>query len=322
MLLSKSVKVDIIKGNRRTWEKVLNKELCINTTVDIPIELLSMCSHLIIKAKCDECGRETEINYQNYNRCIKFDGKYYCNNSACVVKKRNMVVNLIYGCDNAFQNEDIKQKIIETNNIKYGCDNPQQNKEIKEKTKQTNIKIYGVPYPSQNENIKHKKVETSLENYGVKHPKQSPIVKQTCMDNNMKKYGKLWTTQVPEFVGKGIKTAFKIGVFESIKYQGSYELDFLIFCQKYNLLSYINKSPVVEYINKDGKLSYYHPDYYIKELNLIVEIKSTWTLKLHAENCALKEKAAIEQGYNYIMIINKKYDEFLSIIENLLLNLY
>ena len=59
----------------------------------------------------------------------------------------------------------------------------------------------------------------------------------------------------------------------------------------------------------------YHSDFYIPSLNLIIEIKSSWTLKLDNE-IKQKKNYCIKSGYKYIMIKNKNYNRFNKIINN------
>ena len=57
----------------------------------------------------------------------------------------------------------------------------------------------------------------------------------------------------------------------------------------------------------------YYPDFYIKTKKLIVEIKSTYTQKLQGEEqLRKKEESVLNNGYNYITILNKNYNEFIN----------
>jgi very-short-patch-repair endonuclease len=60
----------------------------------------------------------------------------------------------------------------------------------------------------------------------------------------------------------------------------------------------------------------YFPDFYIEKLNLIIEIKSEYYYYLNLEKNIAKEKACLEQGYKYILIIDKNYKEFENTIKN------
>ena len=54
--------------------------------------------------------------------------------------------------------------------------------------------------------------------------------------------------------------------------------------------------------------------FYLTDYNLIVEIKSSYTYECELEQNLLKQKACLEQGYDFIFIINKNYDEFNELI--------
>ncbi len=160
---------------------------------------------------------------------------------------------------------------------------------IKEKIKNTNIKNYGVDNPSKSELVKIKKEKTCLKNYGVKSPCQNKYIFE-----------------------KNLKSGLRIKKFKNteLNYQGSYELDFLnIFYDKIEIISGLTINYKI-----DNKNKYYHSDYYIPSLDLIVEIKSTyWYNKCKTLN-EIKMSYA-KKDHKYIMILDKKYDEFLKIIK-------
>lgn len=220
--------------------------------------------------------------------------------------------------------EEIIQKKIKTNLIKYGCENPLSLNEIKEKTKKTFLEKYGVENCSQNEKIKEKIKKTCLEKYGVEHYSKTDESKKHVKDLNldykkiqekMKKtsldrYGVEYPAQNIDIFNKTQKSQFKIKYYKNIKYQGNYELDFLILCDKLNLLKDITRMKSIKYFYKE-KIRYYHPDFYFKKLNLIIEIKSNYYYDLYLEKNLKKEKSCIEQKYDFMFIINKNYDKFL-----------
>ena len=62
----------------------------------------------------------------------------------------------------------------------------------------------------------------------------------------------------------------------------------------------------------NGRNRKYFPDFYYQNLNLIIEIKSTYTYEIEKEQNEAKKKAAIDNGFNFIFVIDKKYDDFLN----------
>ena len=155
------------------------------------------------------------------------------------------------------------------------------------KRKKTCNKKYGVSNVSKVNKIKSKKEETCLRNYGVLHP-----------------------TQNLQIFDKARVSSLQIKKFRntSITYQGSYELDFLE--KYYNKWSDIINAPSIKYkFNYRDRI--YHPDFYIPSLNLIIECKNKYLLKRDRDLIEAKEKATIDNGFKYIMIIDKDYSEFL-----------
>ena len=51
----------------------------------------------------------------------------------------------------------------------------------------------------------------------------------------------------------------------------------------------------------------YYPDIYIKSLNKIIEVKSTWTYKMYKEKNIAKWNATINSGYEFeVWVFNNK----------------
>ena len=49
----------------------------------------------------------------------------------------------------------------------------------------------------------------------------------------------------------------------------------------------------------------------------MIEIKSNYTFNKYFNKNILKQEATIKSGYNFLFIIDKKYDEFLKFMESL-----
>ena len=258
---------------------------------------------------CLYCGKET--NYTNLNsgynnycsiKCVRLDedpGKRMIKTKLTNLRK--------YGSEWPTQNKEIIIKIKQTNLKKYGVENSFEREDIKEKCKKIHLKKLGVENPSQSDIIKKKKEKTSLMNYGVKNPNQSDKIKEKKKQTCLKKYGVEYTHQNREILNKSLKTRRLLKQFKNtnLTYQGSYELDFLE--KFYNKID-IENGPSVSYLF-EGKNKVYHSDFYISSMNLIVEIKSSYILTLD-ESIKEKKQACLDQGYNYIMILDKNYKDF------------
>lgn len=105
------------------------------------------------------------------------------------------------------------------------------------------------------------------------------------------------------------------------KYVGSYEMDFLRFCDLFLNMSptdIMSPAPQIFHYKIEGKDHFHIPDFYIQSLNLIVQIKSK-TNKHYRERDIEKEKICdrlVEKDvrYNYIKIFDKNYDNFIDYI--------
>jgi hypothetical protein len=52
----------------------------------------------------------------------------------------------------------------------------------------------------------------------------------------------------------------------------------------------------------------------LENINLIIEIKSTYTYNKELEKNLAKKNACIQQGFDFIFIVDKEYDDLINII--------
>jgi hypothetical protein len=150
----------------------------IGDIVTINIDKLPKQSHIKIIAICDVCGNDKELEYFRYNDNINSNNIFACSKK-CANIKRELTNNIKYGCDNIFQNEDIKKSIKISNLKKFGVTNLNKLDIQKQKIKQTKLEKYG--------NEKYVNIEkakqTKLEKYGdekyinIKKAKQTKLEK-------------------------------------------------------------------------------------------------------------------------------------------------
>jgi hypothetical protein len=96
-----------------------------------------------------------------------------------------------------------------------------------------------------------------------------------------------------------------------IKYQGTYELDFINFCIS-NGIEFEN-GPTIDY-TLDSVNRKYYSDFYIPKYNLICEVKSWWTYNRDLSENEVKRKFSQRNGYNFIFVIDKDYEYILSLM--------
>jgi hypothetical protein len=206
----------------------------IKEEIEIDILHLSKGSHALIDVKCDICGNENRIKY---NQMIKYcyTDHYFC--KKC--KNKNTLLEK-YGVINVFQLNEIKEKIKITNIEKYGVDNPSKNETIKNKKKETSIKNYGVEQSLSSQIIKNKSKNTLLEKYGIDNISKVDYIKRkkeiTCLKNNGVKY----ISQSDDFkkrIKKNILMFLK-NKYGVIDYEGD---NYTFYCDKCDKNYIINK---------------------------------------------------------------------------------
>jgi len=230
-----------------------------------------------------------------------------------------------YGVECSLQSQEIREKGKETCKEKYGVEYALQSKEIRNKGKKTKKEKYGneeynnrpkmkqtkkEKYGNENYNNHEKYKETCQEKWGVDNVYQSEEIKEKCKQIFIKKYGVENPSQNKEVHEKQFKSGYKIKQFKNtdIWYQGSFERDFLN--KHHDKFPDIINAPIIKYTFNE-KEHHYFPDFFIPFLNLIVEIKSSWIIEKQGITfIKTKEKATISNGFNYILIINKNYNEF------------
>lgn len=212
------------------------------------------------------------------------------------VKKR-------YNVENVFQMEYIKEKSIETLKAKYGVEHALQSKVILKKMVKENNKKYNVDYLCQLPHIKQKKKETLLKIYGVDHFSKTKEFR-ALSSKNMCKYNQdiLTNHMIKRYKGT------------HLYYQSQYEYRFLEYCEKNNLLHYLDNSPTFKYLN--SSLGKWHlPDFKFKE-KFIIEIKSAYWMERQGgwNKIGAKKESVEKMGYKYIFILDEDYSEFLKIL--------
>ena len=108
---------------------------------------------------------------------------------------------------------------------------------------------------------------------------------------------------------KKILSGFRIKKHEcGLNYQGTYEKDFIDFCICNKII--ISKPPSFLY-EMNGNKKRYYPDFFIEKYNLIIEVKSSYYYELHKEKNELKKQSIIDNGFLYLLILDKNYENLL-----------
>lgn len=281
---------------------------------------------------CRKCSgircKETNLERYGVDHPLKLD-KF---------KEKSKKTNLErYGVEYSIQNKNVRKKSRKTINEKYGSeeyivDSPLKNNEIKLKVENTCLDRYLSKSPLGSNIIKEKISDTKkeryndefynnrekykktcLEKFGFENPMQNDLIKQKLSNIIFERYGVYYPAQNEDVYKKMIKNGYHILNFRDtdIYYQGEYELDFL---NKYYDKINIKRCKSIRYIFNNNECTYY-PDFYFEDLNLIIEIKSSYWFDEHKDKNLIKQQVCKENGYNFIFILDRNYEIFDKMID-------
>jgi hypothetical protein len=287
MIITKEILIKINPKNIYHLKSLGYTGMTFHKDMLIPVEHLSIGSGYKLNIICDVCGEKVIRRYCDYMGSYNNGGYFACSNK-CSYKKKQKTFMEHYGVKHLLQSKELRDR-MKTNNLeKYGVEYISQTKEVKEKRIKTCLDKYGVENPSQLEEFKIKKENTSLINNGVKYHNQN----KKDFDYVFRKINKIKTYD------------------EKLYYQSSYEKHFLDYCKNKGILNDIHNFEYrFKYLHNNVE-KFYFPDFYIKKLNLIIEIKSKYYYDKYLETNDLKREKCISDGYQYIFIIDKNYEEF------------
>ena len=153
---------------------------------------------------------------------------------------------------------------------------------------------------------------TCIQTYGVDNFFKSSEFTEKRIATNLLKYGHEHHMQNQEIINKTIRTSYLTKQYTLPK-SGK-----IILCQGYEprfldmILKYYDESmivtekkdiPKIKYINQDNKNAIYFPDFYIPHENTLIEIKSTWTLKIELLKNKLKYRSCVDNGYTICIYV-------------------
>jgi len=208
-----------------------------------------------------------------------------------------------YGVENVKQLETVKEKTKQTCLKKFGETTNLKTKETKERIKITNLNRYGVEYTMQSEQLRAKRTKTFQKKYGVDEITSSKHFKKVCME----RYGVENPTLNSELLDKAQQNAFnrKEYIWKSgdVSIVQGYEPIVLSELEEQgysfnDILTSTNDMPEIWYNYNDKKHRYY-PDFYIPSENLIIEVKSEWTLNGDLSKNNAKFEAVKALGFNF-----------------------
>jgi len=307
MIKDKEVKIKMFGTNIKYYND-LGFKCQKGDELNIPIKLVNKNSHLKITAICDICGKENYIVIKNYYNQINKGNKkiYTCFDCSFIKSKQTRKEK--YGDENFTNRKQAKKTLLK----KYGVDHVSKIPGHYNKVNKTMKDRYGCHFSKTPEFLEKFK-KTMNDNFSVDYPMQSEKIQEKSKKTLMKRYGVNNISQLKTNFEKVQKSSLNISKFgkTDLYYQGCFELDFLKnFYDKID----ISNAPSIKYLFEEDEHIYF-PDFYIRSLNLIVEIKSSYYYERDYKQIKEKENSVIKNGFKYILIIDKEYDEFIKVIQ-------
>jgi len=207
----------------------------------------------------------------------------------------------------------IKKLAQQTLLEKYGVDNPMNLPGMSEQRKKHFIEKYGVENPSSNEQVKQKRINTMMERHGVPHNLVN------WQEKFFNKFGVHNPAHVPEIAEQLCYNRFKkrkeytLSTGEVIHLQGyePFGFDYLKTLYQESQIKYRKKDmPEIWYVRQEKTCRYYC-DFFVPDDNLIVEIKSPFTLSRDLDIVKQKILSAHTKGYTVLLLV---FDQFGQIV--------
>jgi hypothetical protein len=203
----------------------------------------------------------------------------------------------------------IKKLAEKTLQEKYGVDNPMNLPGMAEKRKKHFFEKYGVENPSSHEQVKQKRIKTMMKKHGMAHNFVN------WQEKFFNKFGVHNPAHVPEIAEKLCYNRFKkrkeyiLSTGEVIYLQGyePYGFDYLKTLYQETQVQYRKRDmPELWYMWQE-KTRRYYCDFFVPDDNLIVEIKSLFTLSRDLDIVKQKILSARTKGYNVLLLVFDRY---------------
>lgn len=335
-----------INTNNRNYKKFIQIGYQFNIGDRIKVKTceLNTNSKELVEVECDVCHYIKKIKFCDYMKNISKYDIYTCSSKCSRVKSKKTCL-LNFGYESPLQNQEVKENLLKYFTKTFGVKHPSKLNEFEIKKQNTNLERYNVKHQMYiKENINKIKT-TKLNKYGdenynnLEKSKNTKFIKYNdetfnnhdkCRETKLEKYndeyynnrelfihnflntyGVVNPMHVAVFFQKQQVSGFSTKFYNDISYRGSYELDFIKYCELNNIK--IHTPDSIEYIF-NGVKHHYYPDFFIKEYNLICEIKSSYYYELYSDKNIAKKQYTEKSGYNFIFIIDKNYDELKKLI--------
>ena len=249
---------------------------------------------------------ETVKNKRKNTLLKKYGTTHYSKTYEFKEKYKNTMLEK-YGYDHFSKTVDFKEKILVTNMERFGGVAPACSAQVREKMKNSTLLKFGVENAMQNVDVRTRMQNTVLNKYGVENVSQANEIKDKKKDTLLKKFGVTHPSHIPEVAEKILKNRFKRKEYKwktgEISLVQGYE-DQVLFDLENNgykfedVVADEKDMPEIFY-EFEGKRRRYYPDIFIPKENLIIEVKSDYTLNKEWEKNQAKFDATKKLGFNF-----------------------
>lgn len=300
--LYKNDKVNINKIRCKKYQNIRNYLFSyFNDNTSTFTEILFRIKYNIERNYCSICGKPT---YFKGIAWYKKTGKLYADFCSCKCSMNSNKTKEAYkkscidkyGVDNPMKNKNVVDKGKETCKNKYGVVRASLLKEYQDKVKETNMKRYGVEVPLQNKEINKKWHETCYMNFGTYSPLANKEIYNKTEETTYKKYGVYCVFNTKENREKLLSEKTKQKRYETLKRNHTFNTSKIEEIIYRELIDIYGKSDILrEYKDKDRYP--YRCDFYIKSLDLFIEVQGYYTHGKHPYNPNSLEDKILLQKY-------------------------
>ena len=244
-------------------------------------EILFRIKYNIERNYCSICGKST---YFKGIAWYKKTGKLYADFCSCKCSMNSSKTKEAYkkscidkyGVDNPMKNKNVINKGKETCKNKYGVVRASLLKEYQNKTKKTNLLKYGVEAPLQNKEINEKWHNTCYVNFGTYSPLANKEIYNKTEETTYKKYGVYCVFNTKENREKLLSENTKQKRYETLRRNHTFNTSKIEETIYEKLIDIYGKNDILrEYKDKDRYP--YRCDFYIKSLDLFIEVQGYYT---------------------------------------------
>jgi len=285
---------------------------------------------IVKEIECPFCDKIYHTK-MTFNKHLQNKHGYCLNDASQYIKDMNIITEVEkakfeksqktnierYGAPNPFQVEMFKEQMRETWIENYGVDNPGKSEEVKNHMRITCLERYGVEYVQASEELKTKLQDYYNDKYGGPSPFCDPNVIKKCQATQRANYGgKLYCQS--DHAQNGYKWYdYTLPSGKMIRIQGYENKAIDILLEKYDESDIVVNNCIKDHIGEiwytslDGKDHRYIPDIYIISENLLIEVKSGYTMKADKVKNALKKKSASEKcNFNFMVFESREADDY------------